>query len=592
MNTTTTLRRLVGFALLLVSFWGIHAGEAPQVVREPEDQVGVAGSTARFEAEVSGDPLPQLQWRAYLGVTFTNIPGATQSVLTLSNIQATAYRIALYASNDFGAVTSRMAILSVLRPPTVSRDPSSVAVVEGQSGTLAVAAAGTAPLSYQWFFEGVPVSGRTSATLSFSRVSRTNEGNYRVVISNAYGMVTSRVAQIRALPLPNSLEARLQPGTEPFQLRYRLFVPPQAQNPGDVRYPLVLSLHGSGEMGTDNLRQLSTWPQSMAYIAFTNQVRYPAFFVAPQCPPTSDWVAPEMREKLLALLESLKAEFPIDPERIYVTGLSLGGFGSWLLPQYHPGYFAAAIPIAGGGDSSQAHLLRDLAIWNFHSVTDGNVPVDYSREMVQAVRRAGGDPIYTEYADGGHEVWDNAWATPGLVEWTFAQRRGHRAVGAPALEIFTLPPGPVSEVGQTPLPLLGSAELLGGDLTRLTWTNFATLEGGVGTAGEPWGMELRIQPGVTNQVLLVGTTQSYSPAIGGSTTVSATRYLVLAPPILTTVSVEAGRLRIAWSGGSGPFDLQKATGLGEGVWTTIATNVVSPFEWLPDADAAYFRISQ
>ncbi len=590
---THTLRRFACFALFLASFVLGWAGEAPLVVREPEDQVGVAGSTARFEAEVSGDPLPQLQWRAYLGVTFTNIPGATQSVLTLSNIQATAYRIALYASNNFGAVTSRMAILSVLRPPTISRDPSSLAVVEGQSGTLAVSAAGSAPLSYQWFFEGAPVSGRTSATLSFSRISRTNEGNYRVVISNAYGMVTSRVAQIRALPLPNSLEARLQPGTEPFQLRYRLFVPPQAQNPGDVRYPLVLSLHGSGEMGTDNLRQLSTWPQSMAYIAFTNQVRYPAFFVAPQCPPTSDWVAPEMREKLLALMESLKAEFPIDPERIYVTGLSLGGYGSWLLPQYHPGYFAAAIPIAGGGDPSQAHLLRDLAIWDFHSVTDGNVPVDYSREMVQALRRAGGDPIYTEYADGGHEVWDNAWATPGLVEWTFAQRRGHRAVGAPGLEILQLPPGPVTEVGQTNLALSGTAQILGGDLTRLTWTNVTTLEGGLGTVGEPWSMELRIQPGVTNQILLVGTTQSYSPAIGGSTTVSATRSVVLAPPLLTTLDVrmEAGRLRIAWSSGSGPFDLEKATGLG-GVWTTVAANVVSPFEWLPDSDTAYFRIAK
>lgn len=133
--------------------------------------------------------------------------------------------------------------------------------------------------------------------------------------------------------------------------------------------------------------------------------------------------------------------------------------------------------------------------------------------------------------------------------------------------------------------------LLGGDLTRLTWTNFTTLEGGLGTVGVPWALELRIQPGVTNEILIVGTTQSYSPAIGGQTTVSATRSVVFAPPLSTTVEVAfaAGRLRLTWKGGSGPYDLQKTTRLGEG-WSTIVTNVESPFDWLPDSDTAYFRI--
>ena len=140
---------------------GLAAGEAPTVLQQPEDQAALAGSTVDFNAVISGDQPLRLQWRAYLGHTFTNFPGATQSTLTLSNI-ASNLQVALWASNDFGSVTSRVASFTVLRPASFSREPSSVVAVEGAQATFSSLGVGTGPMRYQWFLEGQPIPDRKS----------------------------------------------------------------------------------------------------------------------------------------------------------------------------------------------------------------------------------------------------------------------------------------------------------------------------------------------------------------------------------------------------------------------------------------------
>jgi predicted peptidase len=216
-------------------------------------------------------------------------------------------------------------------------------------------------------------------------------------------------------------------------LQYRLLVP-QDYDPA-TKYPLVLFLHGAGERGDDNERQLV---HGMGDLAKSDmRGRHPAFVVAPQCPDGKRWVevpweadshelpeqASESLSLVLKLLEELSNEFSLDPNRIYVTGLSMGGFGAWDLLTRRPELVAAAIPICGGGDPKHVALFKGTPIWAFHGDGDETVKVKRSREMVKALRAAGGQPVYTEYEGVGHDTWTETYANRAVWDWLFAQRR-------------------------------------------------------------------------------------------------------------------------------------------------------------------------
>jgi dienelactone hydrolase len=215
-----------------------------------------------------------------------------------------------------------------------------------------------------------------------------------------------------------------------FVLPYRLFRPAST---GPV--PLVLFLHGAGERGDDNQRQLAAGEPNGALVWATPewQAQHPCLVVAPQCPVGSRWVevpfeggsytlAPEPAPALHAALELVDA---LDEElaiaRRYLTGLSMGGYGAWDAIVRRPERFAAAVPLAGGGDPTQAARLVGLPIWAFHGELDPVVPVSGSREMVAALERAGGAPRYTEYAGADHEIWNRTYADPSLAEWLFSR---------------------------------------------------------------------------------------------------------------------------------------------------------------------------
>jgi hypothetical protein len=123
------------------------------------------------------------------------------------------------------------------------------------------------------------------------------------------------------------------------------------------------------------------------------------------------------------LLQTLQTTYSIDASRLYVTGLSMGGYGTWDLLTRYPKMFAAGIPICGGGDPSQAAAIASLPVWAFHSADDDIVPVSGTRAIIAAMQQNGGSPLYTEYASGGHYCWIPAYGTPGLPEWLFEQQR-------------------------------------------------------------------------------------------------------------------------------------------------------------------------
>ena len=221
---------------------------------------------------------------------------------------------------------------------------------------------------------------------------------------------------------------------EPQPFRYRLLRPARVE-PGR-RYPVVLFLHGAGERGSDNTAQLKFLPTWMADPELRE--RHPCFLVAPQCRTDHRWVevpwtdtqstpqAPEPTTDLaaaVAALDAVLAAEPADADRVLLTGLSMGGYGSWTLAARSPERFAAVLPICGGGDEATAPRLAKLPIWAFHGDGDKVVPVGRSRSMIEAIRAAGGAPTYSELEGVGHDSWTPAYRDPAVLDWFFAQRR-------------------------------------------------------------------------------------------------------------------------------------------------------------------------
>ena len=208
---------------------------------------------------------------------------------------------------------------------------------------------------------------------------------------------------------------------------YRLLVPSDT----DDMLPLVVFLHGAGERGDDNTSQLTYLPEMVVSKEhFRNK---PCFLLAVQCPQDDQWAAydarnkppararPAMQAVIAAILKTVN-EQNIDQSRIYLTGLSMGGDGSWDLAARHPEWFAAVVPICGGGRLKTAPRLVDVPIWAFHGKDDRVVPESESQKMIEAIREAGGHPAYSSLPGVGHGSWHVAYSPWGAMNWMFAQK--------------------------------------------------------------------------------------------------------------------------------------------------------------------------
>jgi len=204
-------------------------------------------------------------------------------------------------------------------------------------------------------------------------------------------------------------------------LRYGWLTPKQIE-PGK-KYPLVLCLHGRG--GNTHAADV------LAGEALRE--KYPAFVMAPECDQPAWWAGsavlgrgdhPEKLPQVIAALRELLEQEPIDPARVYVTGQSMGGVGSWSAAARYGDLFAAAVPVCGAWPVDDAPKMVGVPIWAFHGSEDGTVPVKFSRELTAAVTKAGGTAKYTEYEGVGHGSWDKAYADADMWKWMFEQRKG------------------------------------------------------------------------------------------------------------------------------------------------------------------------
>ncbi len=200
--------------------------------------------------------------------------------------------------------------------------------------------------------------------------------------------------------------------------RYQLFLP-RGYEEADEKWPLILFLHGRGE-SYGPLSLVKKWGPPR--IAETDP-EFPYVVVSPQCPGKESWNQPRQQEILVALLDDVLKRYRVDADRVYLTGLSMGGYGSWTLAAGHPERFAAVVPVCGGGKPEDADKLKSLPIWAFHGDQDKAVPLSRSLEMVEAIEKAGGEKVrLTTLEHFGHNSWSAAYASPGLYTWMAAQR--------------------------------------------------------------------------------------------------------------------------------------------------------------------------
>jgi len=203
--------------------------------------------------------------------------------------------------------------------------------------------------------------------------------------------------------------------TKKLEMNYLLYLP-EGYGVGGEKWPLVVFLHGAGERG-DDVELVKT--NALPNLAETED--FPFIAVSPQCPEGRYW--PHMGDELAALIEKIIAEYNVDTKRIYLTGISMGGYGTWHFIQKHPHAFAAAVPVCGGADTKfeLGEKIGHLPLWVFHGALDRVVPLSESLEPVKALTDSGGDAKMTIYGDVYHDSWTETFKNPELYEWLLSK---------------------------------------------------------------------------------------------------------------------------------------------------------------------------
>ena len=249
----------------------------------------------------------------------------------------------------------------------------------------------------------------------------------------AAALVTCGICATRAQTAEELTTAEVFKVADGTTLNVRVHMPPAP--PEGKKLPVVLFLHGAGERGSDNTLQLKHGIESL--IRYCKNAGDPAILLVPQCPDGQTWVdipwttkAHTMKEQpaqpmrlALELLHEKMAALPVDPARVYITGVSMGGYGTWDAVQREPRLFAAALPICGGADTNLVSAIRHVPIWTFHGDKDTAVPVSRSRDIAAALGACGGNIRYREYPDAGHDVWTRTYNDADVLKWFFSQRK-------------------------------------------------------------------------------------------------------------------------------------------------------------------------
>ena len=234
-----------------------------------------------------------------------------------------------------------------------------------------------------------------------------------------YNSGCSSSSNIKETPMgqhPHSFEKEI---TKTIKSDYLLYLPDNYQK-SKTDWPLILFLHGAGERG-DDLKKVEA--NGIPKLIAKKGEKFPFVIVSPLCPEDGWWDSELQIDILNNLLDEIVSKYRIDKDRIYVTGLSMGGFGTWGLACEYPDRFAAIAPICGKGSPEKAGKIKHLPVWVFHGAKDDIVPLKNSEEMVDALKKVGGNVKFTVYPDAGHDSWTAAYNNPDLYKWFLKHRR-------------------------------------------------------------------------------------------------------------------------------------------------------------------------
>ncbi len=204
--------------------------------------------------------------------------------------------------------------------------------------------------------------------------------------------------------------------TRTVSCKYLLYLP-EDYGKKRGRWPLMVFLHGAGERGSDLEKVKVHGPPKIV----ENKKDFPFILVSPQCPEDVWWT--EKVEELIALVDDIADKYRVDKKRIYLTGLSMGGYGTWALATQYPERFAAIAPVCGGGSRIMSFNLKDIPIWVFHGAKDKVVSIEESEQMVKEIRKLGGNVKFTIYPDAGHDSWTETYNNQELYDWFLEHRK-------------------------------------------------------------------------------------------------------------------------------------------------------------------------
>jgi poly(3-hydroxybutyrate) depolymerase len=466
-----------------------------------------------------------------------------------------------------------------------------------QTNVFAVSATGDAPLSYQWRFENTDLPNETNRSLTIRNAQPAHEGYYAVVITNAFGAITSSPTPLHVVPRQTDFIKDNFTNSARQRLPY-FYLLPAGYDPAR-KYPLYCWFHGrpGDETGItapgDGFPAYGSFAALKALASFGQQATDPVIFVWPARRAGDAYVGwtDDYLRLVLEFLDRLLVRFSIDTNRIYVAGGSEGMHAAWDLLAMRPGFFAGAHMAAGYAGSYSAAAIKNTPMWICCASDDTIVTADRTRAAVTALRNVGGNPIFTEYRTGEHMgAIGIPMMTPVVNEWLLSQRRGQDSTNQPLLTVTNRDQSGVWRTANTSLALAGLANALGETVTNVWWTNYAKSAKGPATGSNTWAITaVPLLLNRTNIITVVGTTTSWASAYGGNTTFN-TAVRVACYSITATLAWRGTNAVLNWTGGGPPYSVQRATDLVVGDWQTYVAEATPPLDLPPDGGTAFYRI--
>lgn len=264
--------------------------------------------------------------------------------------------------------------------------------------------------------------------------------NTAVALCVLLALATPAFTQEQTTPSKQSSRSFSKIVSKEIQLDYLLYLPKDYDESATNKWPFILFLHGAGERGSDLHQLLVNGIPKEA----EREAGLPFVAVSPQCPEDDWWSNPLLVEALNALVDQMIADHNIDTNRIYLTGLSMGGYGTWSLAAEYPEKFAAIAPVCGRGNPSRAYRLRTIPAWVFHGAKDDIVEPVHSEEMVAALKEWDADVTFTLYPDANHNSWDVTYSNPELYTWFLSHTKSENELLSPAPQVVTATSGDFS----------------------------------------------------------------------------------------------------------------------------------------------------